>query len=86
MNKNMEDMEMCTFDDMLNNTFGVKGTLERDEYEKTLLADIESEEKCSLHITLPVKLRKSIEQRASSMGQSISAYINSVMARDVSFA
>lgn len=74
--------EVYSFDDILDKEFGCIGTPERDAFESRVNAKVDSLEKASYHITLPIALHKLIVEKATELGTSASAYITKVMSRE----
>ncbi|MBQ0074281.1 MAG: hypothetical protein KBT34_08795 [Prevotella sp.] len=78
-----KNYKMYSLESMLDEEFGKKGTPEREAFELRVERKVADMDKASYHITLPVSLHKLITEKANELGTNISAYITSVMNREL---
>lgn len=67
-------------DESLDLIFGEKGTPEREDYEMYAASERKKESKKQHSVRIPASLYNNIQQRASSMGVSVSAYVRQRLA------
>lgn len=76
-----------TADALLDIKYGKEGSAQRQRFDAESKAWYASQlEKSTYSITMPIELHKSLSQRASQMGQSISAYVSHLLAQDLQLA
>lgn len=81
------DMNLYTLDEFIDEEFGVAGTPTIQLFDAKVAERVmASKEKTSYHLTMPADLHDSIAKKAAQLDQSVSAYISTIMARELNMA
>ena len=81
------DMNLYTLDEFIDEEFGVAGMPTRQLFDAKVAERVmASKEKTSYHLTMPADLHDSIAKKAAQLGQSVSTYISTIMARELNMA